>query len=144
MSALAVSLRIVFWAATGRVWEDALITIAHARNAIEGLGLTHHPGEPVTHGFSSALSVLIPLAGEAVSSGAGIAFLRFASVIAVVVAIVAADALGRRLGLERWARLLVMGYLAVDANHIFYGMSGMETQVAVAALLVSAWAIPAR
>jgi hypothetical protein len=144
MSILAVSLRVVFWAATGRVWEDALITIAHARNAVEGLGLTHHPGEPVSHGFSSALSVLIPLAGEAISSGFGIAALRFATLIAVVVAIVAADALGRRLGLERWARLLVMGYLAVDANHIFYGMSGMETQVAVAALLVSAWAVTAR
>jgi hypothetical protein len=144
MASLAVFTRVGFWAVTGRVWEDALITIAHARNALAGLGLTHHPGEPPTHGFTSALSVLIPLAGEAISRDGGLAALRLVSLLCVVVTIVAADALGRRLGVGRWGRLLILGYLAVDANHIFYGMSGMETQVAVAALLVSAWAFTAR
>ena len=144
MASLGVGLRLAFWALTGRIWEDALITAAHARNAVAGLGLTHHPGEPPTQGFSSALSVLIPLVGEAISRDGGLVAMRLASLIALVVAIVAADALGRRLGLERWPRMLVMGYLAVDANHILYGMSGMETQVAVAALLVSVWALTAR
>lgn len=143
-ASFGVILRIAFWVVTGRVWEDALITIAHARNAVAGLGLTHHPGELPTHGFTSALSVLIPLVGEAISRDGGLVLLRLASLVAVVVTIVAADALGRRLGLERWPRLLVLGYLAVDANQIFYGMSGMETQVAVAALLVSAWVVTAR
>lgn len=140
VATVAVIIRVGFWAYTGRLWEDALTTVTHARNAIEGLGLTHHPGEPPTHGFTSALSVLIPLAGEAIARDGGFVALRIASLIGVVVAIVAADAIGRRLGLERWARLFILGYLAVDANHVFYGMSGMETQVAVAALLVSAWA----
>jgi len=143
IASLGVGLRLAFWAYTGRIWEDALITIAHARNAIAGLGLTHHQGEPPTHGFTSALSVLIPLVGEAISRDGGLVMLRLASLVALVVAIVAADALGRRLSLDRWPRLLVMGYLAVDANHILYGMSGMETEVAVAALLVSAWAFTA-
>ena len=144
MAGLGVALRVAFWAFTDRVWEDALITVAHARNAVEGLGLTHHAGEPVTQGFTSAISVLVPLIGEAIAAGGGLVALRLASLIAIVVTIVAADALGRRLGLDRWARLLVLGYLAVDANQIFYGMSGMETQVAVAALVVSAWTVAAR
>jgi hypothetical protein len=144
MASLGVGLRLAFWAYTGRVWEDALITIAHARNAVAGLGLTHHAGEPLTHGFTSALSVLIPLVGEAISRDGGLVVIRLVSLIAVIVAIAASDALGRRLGLDRWPRLLVMGYLAVDANHILYGMSGMETEVAVAALLVSVWALTAR
>ena len=144
IATLGVGLRLAFWAYTGRIWEDALITMAHARNAVAGLGLTHHAGEPPTHGFTSALSVLIPLVGEAISRDGGLFVVRLVSLIAVVVAITASDALGRRLGLERWPRLLVMGYLAVDANHILYGMSGMETEVAVAALLVSVWAFTAR
>ena len=144
MASLAVVVRLAFWAVTGRVWEDALITLAHARNAVAGIGLTHHPGEPPTQGFTSALSVLIPLVGEAVSRDGGLIAIRAASLVAVVVAVVTADALGRRLDLDRWPRLLVMGYLAVDANHVFFGMSGMETEVAVAALLVSAWAFTAR
>jgi hypothetical protein len=144
IASLGVGVRLAFWAVTGRVWEDSLITLAHVRNAIAGLGLTHHPGEPPTQGFTSALSVLIPLVGEAVVRDGGLFAIRLASLVAVVVAIVAADALGRRLDLDRWPRVLVMGYLAVDANHIFYGMSGMETEVAVAALLVSAWAFTAR
>src|SRR6476659_5797846 len=67
--ALALISRIVFWAYTDRVWEDALITIAHARNAVDGLGLVHHAGEGHVQGFTSGLSVLVPLAGEAIHSG---------------------------------------------------------------------------
>ena len=44
--ALAVIVRVVFWAFTHRVWEDALITLTVARNAWEGYGLTHHASEP--------------------------------------------------------------------------------------------------
>jgi hypothetical protein len=144
LASLGVVLRVAFWAITGRIWEDSLITLAHARNAVLGIGLTHHAGEPPTQGFTSALSVLIPLAGEVVRPDAGMVAIRLASLVAFVVAIVAADALGRRLGLERWPRLLVLGYIAVDANHVIYGMSGMETEVAVAVLLVSAWAVTVR
>src|SRR4051794_4994836 len=53
----AVAVRIFFWAYTQRRYEDALITLTHAVNAVDGLGLTHHPGEGRVHGFTSAVSV---------------------------------------------------------------------------------------
>jgi hypothetical protein len=136
---VAIAARLVFWAVTNRTWEDALITLAHARNAVEGLGLTAHPGEPVTQGFTSALSVLIPLAGEAVVAGSGLLVLRVVSLAAVVVALWAADHLLIELGVSVWPRRLTLAFLAVDPLQIFFGMAGMETQVAVAVLLVSAY-----
>jgi hypothetical protein len=140
---LALLTRLAFWLITDRVWEDALITVTHARNAVAGIGLTHHPGEPVTHGFTSAVSVLIPLLGEVIVHGSGIFVLRVASLLAAVATIVFADRICRRLGLGRWPTLLVLVYLAVDQNQIFYGMAGMETQVAVAVLLWSVDAVMA-
>ena len=38
--ALALATRLTFWFYTGRVWEDALITITAARNVWEDFGLT--------------------------------------------------------------------------------------------------------
>jgi hypothetical protein len=68
------------WVYTDRVWEDALITIAHARSAWAGLGLIHHPGEAApVHGFTSALSVLIPLIGYPL--GLEMTLLRLSSVV---------------------------------------------------------------
>jgi hypothetical protein len=132
---VAVAVRIVFWAVTNRTWEDALITVAHARNAVEGLGLTHHPGEGLVHGFTSAVSVLIPLVGEALQEGLGLTAIRLASLVAAAATIAYAYAIARRLGLGAWPTSFVLGYLALNQNHIFYGMAGMETQVAVAVLL---------
>lgn len=132
---LAVALRAFFWAYTGRTWEDALITAEHARNAAEGLGLTHHAGEGVVHGFTSAVSVLIPLIGEVLVSGSGLWLIRIVSLVAAVGTIYVAAAIAQELALRSPARLLLLGYLAVDMNHIFYGMAGMETQIAVLVLL---------
>jgi hypothetical protein len=127
--------RIVFWAVTDRKWEDGLITVIHARNAVEGIGLTHHAGEPVTHGFTSAVSVLVPLLGEAIHVGGGFLALRLTALIAFVFTAIAAYAIGKRLGLRPVAMFFALAYLAFDFNQIFYGMSGMETQIAVAVLL---------
>ncbi len=133
----AIGARLAFWLVTDRIWEDALITVTHARNLVAGLGLTHHPGEPVTHGFTSALSVLVPLVGEAVVQGSGIFVLRLVSLAASVLALVFAYRIAGRLKLGRWPTVLVLAYLALDQNQIFYGMAGMETQLAVAILLWS-------
>ena len=133
----AIGARLAFWLVTDRIWEDALITVTHARNLVAGLGLTHHPGEPVTHGFTSALSVLVPLVGEAVIGGSGIFVLRLVSLAASVLALVFAYRIAGRLKLGRWPTVLVLAYLALDQNQIFYGMAGMETQLAVAILLWS-------
>ena len=135
LTVVAVGVRLVFVLFTDRVWEDALITIAHAKNAVAGVGLTHHAGEGPTHGFTSALSVLIPLAGELVAPDAGLLTLRMASLLAAIAALWFGWHLAVLLGLSGAGRFLVLGFLTFEQNHIFYGMAGMETQVAVAILL---------
>src|SRR5262249_41259319 len=136
---LALVMRILFWIFADPTFEDALITLTHAQNAAAGLGLTHHEGEAPVHGFTSVLSVMIPLAGGLIDPVLGLQLLRLVSLGAVVLAVLAAYRIGQRLQLGPWALLLIVGYLAVDRNQIFYGMAGMETQIAVAILLLSVW-----
>jgi hypothetical protein len=131
----AVIARVAFWLISNRMFEDGLTTITHARNVPLGLGLVHHAGEGNVHGFTSALGVLIPLVGELISQGSGIAAMRVASLIAVCVALAYARLICRNLGLSAFPTAFVLAYLAFDQNMIFYGMAGMETQVAVAVIL---------
>ena len=131
----ALGARVVFWATTNRMFEDGLTTITHARNVPLGLGLVHHLGEGHIHGFTSALGVLIPLIGELIHEGWGMAAMRIASLAFVCVALVYARLLARDLGLGSFPTAFVLAYLAFDQNQIFFGMAGMETQVAVAILL---------
>ena len=133
--AAAVAARLVFWATTNRMFEDGLTTITHARNVPLGLGLVHHAGEGNVHGFTSAIGVLIPLAGELVHQGSGMLAMRVASLIAVCIALVYARLICRDLRLGAFPTAFVLAYLAFDQNMIFYGMSGMETQVAVTVIL---------
>jgi hypothetical protein len=135
--------RVLFWQITERKFEDGLITITHARNAVEGAGLTHHPFEEVTHGFTSAISVLVPLLGELLTflpKFDGYFVLRLTTLLAFVATILGAWAIAERLSLGRWPRVVAYGYLALSFNQIYYGMAGMETQIAVAVLL---WAVAA-
>src|SRR2546429_649787 len=137
--AAAVAARLVFWTTTNRMFEDGLTTITHARNVPLGLGLVHHAGEGNVHGFTSALGVLIPLVGELISQGSGIAAMRIASLIGVGVALAYARLPCRNLGLSAFPTAFVLAYLAFDQNMIFYGMAGMETQVAVAVVLAGVY-----
>lgn len=130
---LALLLRVIFWLYTGRVWEDALVTITAARNVWDGVGLTHHASEPRVHSFTSPLSVLIPLVGEAFHSG--LLALRLASLAGAVAAIYFAYRIGTLLAFHWAAHILVLSYLACDQLQIFFGMAGMETQVATAIAL---------
>jgi hypothetical protein len=57
--------RIVFWAATDRKLDDAIITIKFDKNLADGFGLIHNFGEGHVQGFTSALSVLVPMPGRA-------------------------------------------------------------------------------
>jgi hypothetical protein len=133
--AAAVAARIAFWVISNRAFEDGLTTITHARNVPLGLGLVHHPGEGHVHGFTSALGVLIPLVGELIHEGSGLTTMRIASLLAVCVALLYARLICRDLGLGTFPTAFVLAYLSFDQNNIFYGMSGMETQVAVAVIL---------
>lgn len=124
---------------TDRRFEDGLITITHSRNAAEGLGLTHHPGEGRVHGYTSALSVLIPVPGELIGEGGGFTPIRLASLVAFAAAAAYAYGICRALSVGRWGVVFVLAYLALDQNQIYFGMSGMETQIAVAVLLAGVY-----
>lgn len=128
--AIALTTRLVFWFYTGRVWEDALITITAARNVWEGFGLTHHASEPYVQSFTSPISVLIPIVGEAFH--AGLIAMRLSSLAASVATIYFAYRIGVLLGFRLAAHIFVLTYLACDQLQIFFGMGGMETQVATA------------
>lgn len=131
----AVVARVAFWITTNRMFDDGLTTITHARNVPLGLGLIHHPGEGPVHGFTSALGVLVPLVGELIHEGSGMLTMRIASLAAVCVALGYARFLCRDLNIGAFPTAFVLAYFAFDQNMIFFGMSGMETQVAVAILV---------
>ena len=133
-------IRIVYWAVADRRLDDALITIKHSKNLADGHGLTHHLGEdgPV-HGFTSVLSVLVPVPGELVADGGGLVAIRLVSLVAFAFAAVYAYRIARELGIGPWPTGLVLGYLALDQNQVFYGTAGMETQIAVAVLLAGVY-----
>lgn len=137
---LAMILRLVFWAYTQRYWEDALITCLHSENFVAGLGLTHvRPGEPPLHGFTSPLSVLIPLAGDLIHIGFGVDFLKLVSVpcAALTVFFVLAIGIHPKVRFPALLIVLAMGYAAFEHHQILWGMAGMETQVAEFILLAS-------
>ena len=130
-------LRLFFWWYTGRVWEDALITVLHSENFANGLGLTHyHPGAPPLHGFTSPASVLIPLAADIFHAGWGLSFIKIVSAILVVPTVLLAAAITRhpRFGVNIWLTCMLCAYLAFEHQQILYGMAGMETQVVCFAL----------
>src|SRR5260370_263661 len=135
----AVAARIVFWAVTNRMFDDGLTTITHARNVPLGLGLVHHAGEGPVHGFTSALGVLIPLVGELIHEGSGMFAMRIGSLVAACVAVAYARFVCRDLRIGAFPTAFVLAYLSFDQNMIFFGMSGMETEVAVAILLAGGY-----
>lgn len=134
-AALGLFIRIAFWVYTNRVWEDAYITVTPAKNFWLGNGLTHHISEPRVHSFTSPLSVLIPTVGEALIDG--ILSLRIASLLAYIATAWTAYRLARVFVLRAAPSAFFFLFLALDQLHIFFGMSGMETQVVTALLLFS-------
>ena len=142
IAVLAMLARIVFWAWTQRYWEDALITCLHSENFARGLGLTHfRPGEPPLHGFTSPLSVLVPLIGDLMHVGFGVDFLKLVSIpaSALTVLFVLGLSLHPRVRLHPALSVLVMGYVAFEHHQILWGMSGMETQLSTLILLMSVY-----
>ncbi len=131
--------RVVFWAMTDRRIDDALITVKHSANAVDGVGLVHHLGEGHVHGFTSALSALVPLPGELLVTDGGFVALRLVSLAAFVVAVTYAYRIARELELGPWPTGLVLAYLCFDQNQIFFGMAGMETQIAVGVVLAGVY-----
>ena len=131
---LAVMVRVCFWAYTDRVWEDALITLAPSKNIWLGYGLTHHLSEPRVHSFTSPLSVLTPIIGQAFDIN-GLIFLKLTAILGAIAAIYFAYRIGFLLKFHWSAQVLLLSYLATDQLQIFFGMTGMETQLATAIFL---------
>ncbi len=139
----AFLLRLVFWAYTGRIWEDALITVLHSENFYHGLGLTHFridDPRPL-HGFTSPISVLLPLVADRFHVGWGLPFEKLVSLLAGPVTVwfgyrMLRDYLAP---FSRAAAVLGAGYLAIEHQQILWGMAGMETQIATAILLASVY-----
>jgi hypothetical protein len=128
--------RIVFWIATDRRLDDALITIKFDKNLADGFGFVHNLGEGHVQGFTSALSVLVPLPGELIApGGGGFVVIRLVSLGCFLAAMVYADRISATLGLSKWPTRFVLAYLALDPIQVYFGVVGMETQIAVAVLL---------
>jgi hypothetical protein len=132
--ALGLVARIVFWAVTDRKLDDALITIKFDKNLADGFGLVHNLGDGHVHGFTSALSVLVPLPGELIYHGGGLLLIRLVSLACFVLAAVYANRIAGQLNVGRWPLAFALAYLALDQNQVFFGVAGMETQIAVAVL----------
>src|SRR5690348_1755921 len=101
LSSIAIAIRLFFWFYTGRTWEDALITLQHAENAARGLGLTHTPGSPPLHGFTSPISVLIPLVGEFLHPGFGLSLQKLVSALCGGISVWLGMRIAQRLSLAR-------------------------------------------
>jgi hypothetical protein len=129
--ALAALLRLFYAWYTRRTWEDGLITVQHSEDFVRGIGLTHPvpAGEGPLHGFTSPLSVLIPLLGDLMHLGFGITFLRLVSVVAAPVAVLCAVRIALALKLPPIVSLAAGAFLAIEYHQILWGMAGMETQV---------------
>jgi len=140
LAASAVAVRLFFWWYTGRVWEDALIAVLHSENCANGLGLTHFRlGEAPVQAFSSPLGVLVPLMADLIRVGWGLAWLKVVSALAggLTVLYVMAVAIHPRVKLPGPLAVLAMAYVAFEHHQILWGMSGMETQLATLALVMS-------
>ena len=111
-----------------------MITIKFDKNLADGFGLVHNLGEGHVQGFTSALSVLVPMPGELIYHGGGFLFIRLASVACFALAAVYAYRIAGELELGSWPTGFVLAFLALDQNQVFFGIAGMETQIAVAVL----------
>lgn len=127
--------RIGFWIATDRRIDDALITIKFDKNLADGFGLVHNLGAGHVQGFTSALSVLVPLPGELIAPGGGFAVIRLVSLACFLAAMLYAGRICTTLRLGPWPTGLLLAYLALDPLQVYFGVVGMETQIAVAVLL---------
>ena len=112
-----------------------------SENFYHGLGLTHFKIDDPRplHGFTSPISVLLPLLADRFHVGWGLPFQKLLSLLAGPVAVwfgyrILRDYLAP---FSRAAAVLGGGYLAIEHHQILWGMAGMETQLATAILLAS-------
>jgi hypothetical protein len=134
-SLIAILYRTIFSFYTDRTWEDALITVLHAENFWNGLGLTHvRSDQGVIHGFTSPISLIIPLIGG--YFGYALPFQKLVSVIISILPIIFTAKIYKLVfnKIDLSIFLFTFLYLALEHHQVLWGMAGMETQVVVAIL----------
>ena len=140
LALLAMAVRVIFWLTVDRYWEDALITCLHSENFVQGLGMSHFkPGKPPLHGFTSPLSVLVPLDGDLMRVGFGLSFIKLTSIpaAALTVIYILGIAIHPAVRFPLPLTVVAMGYAAFEHQQILFGMSGMETQLSTLILVMS-------
>lgn len=131
----AFSTRLFFLFYAGRTWEDALITATYARNLVSGYGLIHHISETPVQGFTSPLSVAVVSLGEIVFPENGILLMKTVSLFSSILTIAVAYKIAQRLAFSFFAKVFLLSFLSFEFNQIYFGMSGMESQVTTMLLL---------
>jgi len=140
IAAIAMTARLIFLLYVNRSWEDALINVLHAENLAEGLGLTHyHYGQPPTQGFSSPLNILVPILGEFIAPKFGLLLSKITSIFAGGFAVLYTYAICKHKDINLPTPLAVTAavYVALEYQQILWGMSGLETQMAVLIFLMT-------
>lgn len=145
--AAALLIRLLFWLYTGRTWEDALITVLHAENLWQNGQLSHLrlDGGPV-HGFTSPISVIVPIIGGAIDLQGTLAlpFIKLISALCAPLTIWLAWLVIRTCTSDtkeqRTWLIFSLSYLAFEHHQILWGMAGMETQMVVASIFFAFWA----
>jgi len=115
--------------------DDPLITLRYASNLVHGHGAVFNVGERV-EGYSSALHLLVAMGALLVPGGHDLLKLKLLSLLGGAIALVAADRLGRALGLSpawRTGACVVIG-----ADTIFATSAGNGLETSLAALLITA------
>ncbi|MCS4235353.1 hypothetical protein M2421_002534 [Stenotrophomonas sp. BIGb0135] len=141
----AVVIRLAFWAYTDRVWEDALITVLHAENLFQVGKLSHFRlDDKVVHGFTSPISVLVPVIGGALDwkGTYALPFIQFVSALTGGLTVLLGYKLITRIKEPNQLAWMVftLAYLAFEHHQILWGMAGMETQLVVATILFAFYA----
>lgn len=138
----------------GYLTDDSYIHFQFAKNLMRGDGFAFNAGEP-TYGATSPLWVLLLAAMGRFVPGAdatplSVAYVpplvwiaKIAGAAAVLLAVLAMLRLGRRLGWSPAERLALAGFLALHAWLARWGISGMETPLAVLLVVLALEALAA-
>ncbi|MEM6651978.1 MAG: hypothetical protein AAF582_05220 [Pseudomonadota bacterium] len=142
---VAFVVRLFFWAYTNRVWEDALITVLHAEYLFERGSLSHlRLDDQVVHGFTSPISVLIPILGGALDFKGTYAleFMKLVSAIGGSVTVYLAHITAKETSTQNMLAWLILslGYITFEHHQMLWGMAGMETQLVTASVFFAFYA----
>lgn len=134
ISVLAVVSRLFIWLTVDFVWEDALITLRYVKNIIAGNGFVYNLGEHVlgttTPGFAVILSTFGSMGIEPLLTARIISLLSDAITCYLLVKLGIAI---KKPNIGIIAALL----LALWPTNITYAVSGMETSLATALMLMT-------